>query len=175
MKRISHLPLISLLLIWVASACDTDDTNDRPSRNVELYLINSFSTLEHSCQIDEKTVVTKMAPLLYYSDFLSYDTTEYTFEISDRARKAVLNLEHSVHGLPFAIKANGTLIYTGYFWPSYSSASCNWIVIDPFQASISNQLHVELGYPGLHQGQTVPDKRNDNRIVEIFQHDHKLK
>lgn len=153
------------------SGCETICNNSQ----VELYLIDSFSTVGHSTQIDEMTVVTGAVPLLCYSDFLSYDSGEYTFEITGSAQQKIEDLEHSTHGIAFAIKADNTLIYTGYFWPVYSSASCDWIVIDPCMSSVDNKLQVKLGYPGLNPAFPVPDRRNDERLLRIFRRDNKLK
>lgn len=112
--------------------------------------------------------------MLPYSDFLTYDPNTFSFNISDAAKETIKKLEHSVHGIAFAIKANNVLIYTGYFWPGYSSASCDWVVIDPMRLNLDNILDVRLGYPGLIEGQVIPDKRNDHRILEIFNSDNKL-
>ena len=119
-------------------------------------------------------MLTESSPLISYSDFLSYDSLEYAFWLSNRAMKAIENLEHSVHGIAFGIKANGTLVYTGYFWPSYSSAICDWVVIDPIVTGVEYKIIVRLGYPGLLQGMEIPDKRNDSRIIKIFEDDNKL-
>ncbi|HET6558398.1 MAG TPA: hypothetical protein VFG54_13855 [Prolixibacteraceae bacterium] len=163
------------LFILIAYGCKKNEPSVSSNEKIELYLIETYSKIGYSYQIDENSVVTKNTPLIYYSDFLSYDSTEYTFEVSDRALEAIKNLNHSVHGLPFAIMANDTLVYTGYFWPSYSSASCDWVVIDPIMASIGKRIQVRLGYPGLVQGHTIEDKRNDERIIRIFKLDNKLK
>lgn len=163
------------LFILIAFGCKKDEPSETSDGKIELYLIDTYSKVGHSYQIDESSVVTKDTPLISYSDILSYDSSEYAFELSDKALAAIKNLELSVYGLPFAIKANGTLIYTGYFWPSYSSASCDWVVIDPIMANIGNKIQVRLGYPGLIQGQTIQDKRNDERIIQILKLDHKLK
>lgn len=163
------------LFILLAFGCKKDEPSGASDGKIELYLIDTYSKIGYSYQIDESSVVTKNTPLISYADFLSYDSSEYTFELSDRALAAIKNLEHSVHGLPFAIKANDTLIYTGYFWPSYSSAGCDWVVIDPIMASIRNKIEVRLGYPGLIEGKTIQDKRNDERIIRILKLDHKLK
>ena len=167
--------LIFGLFVLVTSGCEKNDDNIDSNGKVELYMIDSYSRIDNSTQIDENTVITESSPLIYYSDFLSYDSTECIFELSDRATEAIKDLEHSVHGLAFAIKANDILIYTGYFWPGYSSASCDWVVIDPFMTSIGNKIQVRLGYPGLAQGQAIEDKRNDGRIIQILKHDNKLK
>jgi len=96
-------------------------------------------------------------------------------ELSDKAIETLESLDYSVNGLAFAIKTNDTMIYTGYFWPSYSSASCDWVVIDPLMTSIGNKIQIRLGYPDLVQGQVIQDKRNDERIIRIFKRDNKLK
>ena len=163
------------LFILIAYSCEKNESSVNSNGKVELYLIHNYSRIDHSSQINENTVVTEKAPLINYSDIISYDSTKCIFELTDRAIEAIKDLEHSVHGLAFAIKANDALIYTGYFWPSYSSASCDWVVIDPFMTSIGNKIQVRLGYPGLVQGQTIQDKRNDGRIIQILKQDNKLK
>ncbi len=156
-------------------ACDKNETTIPKDGGVELYLLESGKTISGTnFQLDEKTIVTKSQPLVTYSDFLSYDPNTFSFKISDTAKESIKSLEHSVHGIAFAIKANNVLIYSGYFWPSYSSASCDWVVIDPMMLLTGNDLKVELGYPGLREGQIIPDKRNDKRILDIFTSDDKL-
>ena len=163
------------LFILLAYGCEKNESYVHSNGKVELYLIDTYSKIGYSSQIDENSVITENTPLIYYSDFLSYDSTECLFELSDRASGAIKNLNHSVQGLACAMISNDTLIYTGYFWPGYSSASCDWIVIDPMMTSIEKKIQVRLGYPGLVQGQNIQDKRNDERIIRIFKHDNKLK
>lgn len=157
---------------FLTFGCEKDEINS--DGKVELYLLESYSKIDNSFQIDEATIKTQTSPLISYADFISYDSTNYTFELSDRAKNMIENMEHSVHGVAFAVKADKTIIYSGYFWPSYSSASCDCIVIDPMMTSIGNKIIVSLGYPGLVQGQVIPDNRNDSRIIEIFKRDNKL-
>ena len=176
MKTKFFFQIFGLFVLVIVFGCEkNEDYIDDSNSKVELYLIDSYSRIANSCQIDENTVIAENSPLIYYSDFLSYDPKEYLFELSERAIEAIKDLEHSVYGLAFAVKANDTLIYTGYFWPSSSSASCNWTVIDPFTTYIGNKVQIRLGYPGLFQGQVIQDKRNDNRILGIFKQDNKLK
>ena len=160
------------ILSFLVFGCEKHEVNS--DGKVELFLLDSYSKIDNSFQIDEVTIKTKASPLISYSDFISYDAEKYIFELSENAKNAIENMEHSVHGVAFAVKANGTLIYSGYFWPSYSSSSCDWIVIDPIMTSINNKIMVSLGYPGLIQGQVIPDNRNDSRIIEIFERDNKL-
>jgi len=174
MKRPIVFINLCVALTFIFTACGKNENTNPGYGHVELYLLDSFKTIGNTNQIDEKTVVLKTKPLVTYSDFLSYDPGTYTFKISNTACEAIKSLEHSVHGLAFAIKANNVLIYTGYFWPGYSSASCDWVIIDPMGLSLDNKLMVELGYPGLREGQVIPDRRNDQRILDIFAGDDKL-
>ena len=166
--------LLALSLIF--TACKKSEMAHYDGGKVELYLLESYKTVgsAYSFQIDEKTVVTNAQPLLNYSDFLSYDSKNYTFVVTENARNAITGLKHSVWGVAFAIKANDVLIYTGYFWPSYSSAGCSWLVVDPIRLSMGNEMILKLGYPGLLVGQVIPDKRNDERILSILASDNKL-
>ena len=172
-QQILFIALI-LTLPSIFIACHKNEVVNPKNGSVELFLLDSYHTIGSTVQIDEKTVVTKSHPLVSYADFLTYDPKTYTFRISDSAKEAIKSLQLSVHGLAFAIKANNVLIYTGYFWPAYSSASCDWMVIDPATLSIGNELIVQIGYPGLIEGQVIPDKRNDQRILDIFTSDNKL-
>jgi len=173
-QQLSFYIIVGILCLGFLG-CDKNDNQNKNDGVIEFYLLDTFAKIDNSCQIDETTVITESSPLVYYSDILSYDSADYTFELSDRAIDAIENLEHSVIGLAFAVKANNILIYTGYFWPSYSSASCDWIVMDPTMLGIGNKIQVRLGYPGLIQGQIIPDKRNDKRIINILESDNKLK
>ncbi|MDD3788029.1 MAG: hypothetical protein PHO94_04970 [Petrimonas sp.] len=170
-QKIFTYTIIGILSI-LTFGCEKDEVNS--DEKVELFLLDSYSKIENSFQIDETTVKTKASPLISYSDFISYDSVNYEFQISDKAKNAIDEVEHSVFGVAFAVKANGILIYSGYFWPSYSSASCDCIVIDPMMTSVDDKIKVSLGYPGLIQGQVIPDNRNDSRIIMIFEKDNKL-
>lgn len=164
--------ILTPVLIFLIFSCKKINIGENGS--VDLYLLDKYETLHQTCQIDEKTVKTKSSPYLSYSDFESYDNETYTFKLTSEATEKIKNLKPSVFGLPFAIKANDELIYTGYFWPSYSSASCSWVTIDPVLMQ-DNQIKVQLGYPGQIEGEIIPDKRNDERIISIFKKDKKLR
>ena len=162
--------MLSAILI-LSTSCEKNDSN--VTGEVELYLLESYETTGF-CEIIKSSVETSKRPLIKYSDFKSYNAKEHIFKITDSAKKAIEDLEHSVHGLPFAIAADDQLVYTGYFWPAYSSASCQWLVIDPLMMRGDNELRVELGYPGPIEDSGIPDERNNSLILDIFRRDGKL-
>jgi len=172
MKKIAINFLTFLLFSLALISCCGDDVST--GEKVELYLLEYFETVEQTCQIDESTIVINKNPLLYYSDFISYNSKEYTFKLSERGRSAIGLEDFPVTGLPFAIVVNNEIIYTGYFWPGYSSASCQWIVTDPISLYSIDEMRIQLGYPGQIDGISIPDHRNDPRLLYVFRRDGKL-
>jgi len=165
-----------IILVFISSyGCKKSikANNTNSGRDIEIFLLKSFSTESHG-QIVESTAKLSATPLITYSDILSYNRSEYSFKLSPKAVSAINNIQHSVSGIAFAVTANKEIIYTGYFWPSYSSATCEWVVTDPVTVSGTNKMQIMLGYPGSIEWSTIPDKRNDSRILVILQKDKKL-
>ncbi len=170
MKTFNFLTIIFFGINLILSGCDKEETNNIKGIDVELYLIESYETTDILYQINENSVITETRPLLYYSDFLSYDSNNYIFVISEESKNRIENLEHSVHGIPFALKVDNEIIYTGYFLPSYSSLIFDWIIVDPIAIDYYNGIKVKLGF----LGSEIPDRRNDNKILNVFRRDNKL-
>jgi hypothetical protein len=164
--------LFTALALILVMGCSKD--KESHSEDVNLYLIESFSlSKDGHFKIDESSVKTKGAPFISYADFLSYSPATHSFELSKNAIKKIEGMKSELYQVPFAIKVNGTLIYTGYFWASYSSLSCDWLTTDAWRMMGADSLRMELGYPGAWDG--VPDRRNDERIIEVFRRDSKLR
>lgn len=172
MKKVVFLTLCACVAGLLFTGCTKDPNILFSSGGVEIYLLKAYKTVENSQKIDEKSVVLKSTPVVRYADILSYNSDNHTYKVSDSALDAIKNIEHSVFGVAFALTANGRVVYTGYFWPMFSSASCNWITIDPIIAEYAKELKVTLGYPGDWEG--VEDRRNDERILSILARDKKL-
>ena len=170
------LGFILLIVIGFGqNSCQQQNDVNPAKGEIELYLLASYETSDSTnFQIIESTAHIQSKPLLSYSDFISYNPEKYTFKISDIAKIKIKELDHRLNGLAFALTADNKIIYTGYFWPGYSSMSCDWIVIDPIMINEENKMIVRLGYPGPIQGINIPDNRNDRRLLEIFRRDNKL-
>ncbi len=166
-----HLSWISITLILFTS-CTNDSGITTP---IEIYQIRSYATKAGTFQIDESTVKTFDSPIIYYQDIYSYDAANYSFEISDQAKRKLLEPAFAQPGVPFAVMASGRIIYTGYFWWSFSSGFCDWVVADLTFLSIDNILKMNLGYPGATDDMRIPDRRNDPALLQILRSDGKLK
>lgn len=166
--------LIFLVFLILISFTACEKNSDEVTGVVEIYLLEEFETVGEGAGIDAASAVTKPKPLVKYDDLRKYNAEEYFFKVTDDARETIENMPQSVFGIAFAVTADDELIYTGYFVPLYSSASVQWIVIDPLFWRLDNRMYVELGYPGLIEGSVIPDHRNDPRILDIFRRDGKL-
>lgn len=171
MKNLFGPALLLILSSLIVTGCETGGEGDGA---VELYLLESYETVGGSCEIAASSVVIRDTPLIPYDDFMVYNSDDHLFLITDEAKAAVQGLQHPVSGLAFAVTAGREIVYTGYFWPSYSSLGCNWVVIDPLMIFGDNELRVRLGYPGVIEGSDIPDHRNDRRILGPFRRDGKL-
>ncbi len=164
--------LLSLLFLFILVGCEEDEISS--GKEVELYLIETFNTVDNTEKINEASVVLSSEPLIYYDDILSYDQDLFVFKISERAISAIEQMNVPVNGTAFAITVDRNLIYTGYFWPSYSSATCQWIYTDPLMIDFNEGLKIKVGYPSILPGETIPDNRNDPRMLQVLRRDGKL-
>lgn len=163
------LTLISLLLIFIVS-CEKYQYTRQPDSDLEFYSISEFLKVDGSSKIINSTVKLSERVLIHYDEIISYAPDNYTFTITKSAANRISNL----HGTAFALTIDKQIIYTGYFWAGYSSAVVDWVTIDPLNYAGSNQLRVQLGYPGLIQGDIIPDNRNNIRIIKLLERDNKL-
>ncbi len=161
----------SLFFLSVFLSCNKATTE--PKGDAAIYLLESFDTLDASFRIDEAGVVTKPEPFIEYSDLLYYDKKNHTFKLSKSAADLLGKSQFGVYGEGFALKANDEILYTGYFWPAFSSVSCDWIVIDPIIIS-DRKMKVNIGYPNSSFATGVEDKRNNKTLLDIFKRDGKL-
>jgi len=174
MKR--KLPILGLLFICVFAnfSCKKNRLELSGQEGITLVLLDKYTSDKTTWAIDESSLKLGKKPLISYKDILSYDQNTHTFLIADEVANAIGALENNGHGLAFAILADGKLIYTAYFWASFSSTSCDWVVVDPIAVKISKRLRIQLGYASPTNGQLIPDRRNDERILSVLKRDGKL-
>lgn len=174
-NKILRITVLLSFVLTVGCLKSQNDPKDPVIGNVDLFLIDSYSTIGNTCQIDENTIEIQENPLINYSDFIYYDPDLFEFKISDSAIQRIESLDHSVKGIPFAVLANDSIIYSGYFIPLWSSTSCKWTIIHPTILKENPVLRVKLGYPGPSKEFEIIDKRNQQILLEIFRRDNKLK
>ena len=101
------------------------------------------------------------------NDITSYTWSSHILRLTEDSAKRIRELSVPVSGEPFALKVNGKEMYSGYFWTSISSVSCNGVVIDVLKIQ-DNCVRIEKGYPS-ESFFTGEDPRNRKEIFEYFQ------
>jgi hypothetical protein len=154
-------------VLLAVSSCKKEELNPETGSNVEFYLLDNYLTDQFDVKINEETATIRDSALILYDEILSYNPQTYEFVVQAGVTERLK--EYSA----FAVTVDREVIYTGYFWTSISSRSVEWVVIDLIFSG-KNTLRVQLGYPGLLEGFTIPDKRNDSRILDVLKRDNKL-
>jgi len=167
--------IIISLLVVILAGCEEYQSVRQKGNGIEFYLIKDFQKVGTSAKIINSTVELSDSVIIYYNEINSYNPDTYTFTITESCADQLNDFKNNhIHGTPFAVTVDKEIIYTGYFWCSFSSSSVDWVTIDPLNYSGKNQLRVSLGYPGLFQGDYIPDNRNDSRILDFLRTDGKL-
>jgi len=169
--------VLFVLILFSLAGCNKDLVQVGPDAKVEFFLLENYEVLEgYSCAINESQLALAPAPLIKYQDIIWYDRSDYTFKFSASAANLLHDEnQNTLHGQAFAVVADGKMVYTGYFWAAYSSLSCEWLTIDPLNYGDKNEFKARLAYPGPSFASGIPDRRNDERIIQIFKRDNKLK
>lgn len=159
---------MSMLLLFGISCNKSEAAN--AEGEVALFLLSEYDVNNESeLEIIFESAVTEDKSFISYSDLLNYNSSKFEFTITKEAQESIANMKHSVRGIAFGVKANGNLIYTGYFRPSFSSFANRALVIDPVSTSLVNENKMKIqSFLG------IEDKRNDPSIINIFSRDNKL-
>lgn len=155
--------------------CKKQVSTPRTDGGIEIYLLKTYTKGLNTSQIIKESIVLEDTALINDAEIYTYNQNTYTFTVAARKIKWLNDFQtNKTHGRAFAVSVDNTVIYTGYFWASFSSASVDWITIDPLNISGRNTLTVRLGYPGLSPGMIIPDLRNDSRIIEYMRSTNRL-
>lgn len=173
MRLRNGILFICVIVVFVSFSCEKE--NIPSNAEVEFYLLSSFKTKNGTCKIIDISVIMSDTALIKYDEIISYNKRNYSFKVSDRTADWLNEFEQNrIHTRAFALTIDNEIIYTGYFWAGFSSAMCDWVVIDPLNYSGKNELEVRLGYPGLIEGDIIPDNRNNQRLLDVLRMDGKL-
>jgi len=156
MKTIKFIAV--LLLIYSIIGCSKEES-------AETFSINYHARIN----VNDTNVINDK---ITYADIVGYDSLNYTFLIDSAAGIKLRNYFFPSDGLPFSLKINGEVIYTGNFFPSYSETLPYGIYIDPY--SLSNKLTVNIAYGFCRTDDQFVDNRNDKRILSILNKDKKI-
>jgi hypothetical protein len=178
MKFLQQILLLSsfISVLLISASCDKDSEFSATGEELEFYVLDTFKTFQNSDQIIDSTVVLNDTALINYQQIISYDSENYVYTVNESVADA-LNEEGGLKYFykAFAVCLDKEVIYTGYFWPTFSSSIKQWFVIDPVQYFNTSELKIQKAYPSDNYAGTYPDLRNDERIIGLLKRDGKLK
>ncbi len=107
-----------------------------------------------------------------YDEIMGYDSSNFTLLLSADAANRIKDYFFPSGGLPFTLQVLGEPLYTGIFFPAYSENAPYGIYINPYPSGNSFVIMYEdeIG----DSENNVTDNRNDDRLIKILEHDHKL-
>jgi hypothetical protein len=149
------------------SALDTTAQRDR----IEIFSLKKFQwKADNTCVIDLASVELESSPLISNDDIVSYNSTAFTLELKGNA---VQNMKNLTPRTPFAVTVDGKIIYIGVHMPLIMSSVCFESIT--LHSLSPNLVKLQLGYPGVLNGVTIDDRRNDSRILGTLKKQGKLK
>lgn len=173
MKIIFIILFTASAIICFSCSQTTGVSDTNQDGRLSIYLVYSFEKGPYDEPII-KAISISDSLILKDADIVWYDSALHRLKITDSKAREFYTGHWPVDGRAFVLVVDSSIIYTGYFWPSYSSLSCNWICIDPL--NINGELKISLGYPSDRPDfDKNRDARNDPRIIRFFEKEGKLK
>jgi hypothetical protein len=163
--KISSTFLIVITLTGLA--CRKADGNHGGNR-VEIYQFKSSTVIAGNCNIDSSRADLRNEPLIANDEIVWYDKDEHTWTVDEVAVKKLRELRDNE---PLAMTVGKKLIFYLINKPGYSSFAClSQITITSYG---DNQLH--MSPPSFSTGSSIPDQRNDARLLLALSAQGKLR
>ena len=148
--------ILVVLLVGMMS-CQKDDKSDT-STGIHFYKNEKVSDV-----------------IVSYDEIMGYDSTQYIFQVSPSAwnrLKDEISPGYPDPHFSFGVALNQQLIYSAKYVPGYYSSSqhdvITFLLVEP------DLVYVTLGYPSSPGLFTGEDLRNDSRLLNQLEKDHKL-
>ena len=164
--------LILFILAITATCVSCKKNKVAAGKDVEIYLLKTYQPVAGKCQVDAATAVLEDLPAMRNEDIFSYSKTSYQFTLSNSAIQKV-NVFNG--GAAFAVTVDKQVIYYGILKLNISSSSCDHSITMDVMLARENKIQMNLGYPGLLQGVTIDDQRNNPTLIATLNAQGKLK
>ena len=164
-----RLLLLILTITTICFSCKKDHIG--AGEAVEIYLLETYQLIAGKCQVNPSAYSLQDAALIKNQDILKYTQSSYEFTLTDIALQKVKGLRDKT---PFAVTVDRQVIYYGFFKPGISSSSCDHSITMDIAWPSGNKIHLRLGYPGILEGVTIDDRRNDPGLLATLDKQDKL-
>ena len=160
---------LALLLIIGIAGAGCDKNHDLSKGKVEIYLLESFSTVLNPAApyaVSVTDAKLEKQPLVANNDIEYYEQAQYLFKLKKNIRPLIKDFSKD---RGFAVRVNNETVYYGVFHPAFlSSLTFGVATIDPFALTTETSVTVQyLNYDNNSQLAQL-DKRNDPRILDAL-------
>jgi hypothetical protein len=158
--------------LFFFSACKkTESDANSAGARLEIFGLKTFQWQKNNvCAVDPASVELEKEPLVGNDDIISYNRSDFMFELKAPASQKVKNFGARA---PFAVTVDGEIIYIGVHMPPILSSVCFESIT--LQHWIPNKVELRLGYPGALESKLIDDRRNDASILATLKKQGKLK
>jgi hypothetical protein len=158
------------LAIWalLATACDTETGKKADNPQIAFYTLKNQNAAGPGCEVNVATAQEKEV-IIANDEILSYHAAEHYFVLT---AAAVNRLKAVKSQIPFYLKVDNEVVYSGFLMPGYLSLACfDVIVIDPL--SYNNNI-IWVRYDYANSSKPINDFRNNAALLAALQKQGKL-
>jgi hypothetical protein len=138
---------------------------------VEIYLLKTAKVVNGKCQIDPVGSVLEDTAFVKNNNIIAYSAANFRFKLSD---PSIQKINKFYDGTPFAVTVDKNIIYYGIFKPGFSSSTCDHSITMDIYFS-TNEIGLNLGYPGTSPNSVIDDQRNNALLIGTLKKQGKLK
>lgn len=176
--------LLASLLLACQSASKQKSGEPTPQKGVAIYLIATpVDLIADPVALDKAPLDLEKEPIINYGQIKSYSPSSHTFIFKSEVVKKLREISEELPlvGRPYALVADGSVVYYGLFFNPLSSYGSGYPFITLYNDSldkkpvfeqITMQVDFRKPYPG---GPARLDLRNDPRLLDRLKQDNKLK
>ncbi len=160
---------LGLLLFSAVFAVGCSKDHDQSTDKVEIYLLESFSTVQNPASPYAITITDarlEKKPLVANGDIEYYEQAQYLFKLKKNIKPLIKDFSRE---RGFAVTVNDEAVYYGVFHPAFlSSLTFGLATIDPLALTTESSVTIQyLNYDNNVQLAQL-DKRNDARILNAL-------
>jgi hypothetical protein len=168
-----HFFIAFACFLFLSSACKKSefDANSAGER-LEIFALKTFQWQKNNvCAVDPASAKLEKEPLVGNDDIISYNRTDFMFELKGAAAQKVKNFSPRA---PFAVAVDGEIVYIGVNMPNFLSSVCFESITLQYWGP--DKVALRLGYPGVLEGaKEIEDRRNDASILATLKKQGKLR
>jgi hypothetical protein len=166
-----------LLFITLFAACKKDNTANKSTSKVDIYMLKTFSInidqTTNPATLSISNAVLADTPLVADKDIELYTQSSTSFKLTKNIKSIIQNYGPDK---AFAVTVDNQPVYFGIFHPSYlSSIAFGLATIDPTIYTTDNEMSIRYATITGNTYLLQFDRRNDNRIINALETNGRLR